>query len=119
MPKLPAQFGPYELVRRLGAGGMAETFLAIKRGPHRFEQQLCIKRILPAFEDGADCIKLFLEEARIAARLRHANVGQVIDTGVYDGSHYLALELVEGLDLRRVLVRLRASGETMTTGLVC
>jgi len=113
-----SRFGPYELVSRLGAGGMAETFLAVRRGPGSFEQQVCLKRILPAFEQDAEFVRLFLEEARIAATLRHANVVQVLDFGVTEGSHFMALELVDGLDLRALLRTLRKRGESMTSGLV-
>ncbi|RLB45019.1 MAG: hypothetical protein DRJ42_30870 [Deltaproteobacteria bacterium] len=59
-----------------------------------------------------------MEEARIAATLRHANVVQVLDFGVVDGSHFMALELIDGLDLRILLAALRKKGEGMTTGLV-
>lgn len=118
MSKVPSRFGPYELQRRLGAGGMAETFLAVRRGPGGFEQNVCLKRILPAFEEDAEFVRLFLEEARIAARLRHTNIVQVLDFGVVEGSHFLALELVEGLDLRDLLDQLRQRGEAMTSGLV-
>jgi eukaryotic-like serine/threonine-protein kinase len=96
-------FGPYELVRRLGAGGMAETFLAVRHGPGGFEQRVCLKRILPAFEEDEGFVRQFLHEARLSAKLRHAHIAQVIDFGVHEGSHYLALELVDGLDLRGLL----------------
>ena len=96
-------FGPYQLVRRLGMGGMAETFEAMRTGPGGFEQRVCVKRILPTFEQDEQFVRLFLEEARVAARLRHANIVQVIDFGLAEGSHYLALELVVGCDLREVI----------------
>lgn len=108
MSALP--FGPYELLRRLGSGGMAETFLAVRRGPGGFEQHVCVKRILPALEADPELVALFMEEARLAAQLRHANITQVVDFGVVAGSHYLALELVDGLDLRALLRSLRDRG---------
>jgi serine/threonine protein kinase len=102
-PKL----GPFELLRRLGAGGMAETFLAVRRGPAGFEQRVCIKRILPAYESDREFVDAFLDEARTSAALRHANIVQVVDFGLNaaDGSHYLALELVDGMDLRALIER--------------
>jgi eukaryotic-like serine/threonine-protein kinase len=107
MALLPDKLGPFELQRRLGAGGMAETFLALRRGPAGFEQRVCIKRILPAYESDRDFVSSFLVEARTSAALRHANIVQVLDFGVSEpeGSHYLALELIEGLDLRALLQR--------------
>jgi eukaryotic-like serine/threonine-protein kinase len=107
MALLPDKLGPFELQRRLGAGGMAETFLALRRGPAGFEQRVCIKRILPAYESDRDFVSSFLVEARTSAALRHANIVQVLDFGVSEpeGSHYLALELIVGLDLRALLQR--------------
>ncbi|MCA9581586.1 MAG: protein kinase [Myxococcales bacterium] len=103
MAPLPEQFGPYEILRRLGVGGMAETFVAVRRGPGAFEQHVCLKRVLPAFEGDADFVRLFLEEATMAASLRHSNIVGVIDFGDVEGTHYMALELVEGVDLRNLL----------------
>jgi serine/threonine protein kinase len=104
------RFGPYELVRRLGSGGMAETFLAVRRGPGEFEQHVCVKRILPAWEGDPQFVRQFMEEARLAAQLRHANINQVVDFGVASGQHYLALELVDGVDLRSLVKTLRERG---------
>ncbi|MDB4987822.1 MAG: serine/threonine protein kinase [Myxococcaceae bacterium] len=107
MAHVPPKLGPFEPLHRLGAGGMAETFLAVRRGPAGFEQRVCIKRILPAYEDDPDFVDSFLDEARTSAALRHANIVQVVDFGLSesDGSHYLALELVDGMDLRALLQR--------------
>ncbi len=112
-----SRFGPYELVSRLGAGGMAETFVAVRRGPGSFEQRVCLKRILPAFEADQDFVRMFLEEARIAATLRHANIVQVLDFGVVEGSHFMALELIDGVDLRILLRTLWKDDESLTSGL--
>ncbi len=112
-----ATFGPYEIVRPLGAGGMAETSIAVRRGPGGFEQRVCLKRILPAFNSDARFVEMFLSEARLAARLRHNNVVQVYDFGQVDGSYYLSLELVDGLDLRALLTGLRDRGEALSTDL--
>lgn len=77
--------------------------MAVRRGPGGFEQNVCIKRILPSFESDAEFVESFLQEARMSAALRHANIVQVLDFGLADDSHYLALELVDGLDLRALL----------------
>jgi serine/threonine protein kinase len=119
-------FGPYALVRRIGAGGMAETFEGLRTGPGGFEQRVCVKRILPEVSDDPNFVQLFREEARVAARLRHANIAQLLDVGVIDGAHYLTLELVEGCDLRRLLQFERArqgfapgvAGGGLTSGVV-
>ena len=107
MEQVPPKLGPFELLRRLGAGGMAETFLAVRRGPAGFEQRVCIKRILPAYESDQEFVQSFLDEARTSAALRHANIVQVVEFGLSEagGSHYLALELVDGMDLRALMQR--------------
>ncbi|HJL47291.1 MAG TPA: serine/threonine-protein kinase, partial [Polyangiaceae bacterium LLY-WYZ-15_(1-7)] len=110
------QVGPYELLERLGAGGMAETHVAIRRGPGGFEQRVCLKRILPGMTEDPELVRLFHEEARVSARLGHANVAQVLDFGVAeDGGPYLVLELIEGSNLRALL---REDPEPLTSGLV-
>jgi serine/threonine protein kinase len=100
---LGEEFGQYKLVRRLGVGGMAETFVAVRRGPSGFAQRVCLKLVLPFFRDDEDFIALFEREARLAAKLRHRNIVGVIDFGDIEGTPYMALELVDGLDLRNIL----------------
>ena len=73
-PATPERFGDYELVERLGVGGMAETFLAIRRGPGDFEQRVCLKRILPTFVNDAEFVAMFLREARLSALLHHGQM---------------------------------------------
>ncbi len=99
----PREFGPYELIRRLGVGGTAETFEAIRAESSGFEQRVCLKRMLPAFSDDRDFAARFRSEARLAAQLRHTHVVGVIDFGEVDGVPYMALELVDGVDLRSLL----------------
>ncbi|MGF1466174.1 MAG: protein kinase [Sandaracinaceae bacterium] len=106
-------FGPFELVDRLGTGGMAETFLALRRGPGGFEQEVCVKRILPTLQTDPDFVGQFMDEARLAAQLRHGNITQVVDFGVVAGAPYLAFELIDGMDLRRLLHRLRDDGRSL------
>ena len=114
----PERFGDYELVERLGVGGMAETFLAVRRGPDGFEQRVCLKRILPTFANESDFVEMFLREARLSALLHHGHIARVLDFGVTEGTHYLTLELIEGTDLRLALRSLRRRGETLAPGLV-
>ncbi|MBL8954467.1 MAG: serine/threonine protein kinase [Myxococcaceae bacterium] len=97
--------GRYELVRRLGRGGMAEVFLARASGPQGFSKQLVLKLILPAFADDPKFVELFFREAKIAARLNHPNIVQVFDFGSADDEHFLAMEYVDGLTLREILKR--------------
>jgi eukaryotic-like serine/threonine-protein kinase len=98
-----ARLGPYELVRPLGAGGMAETFVALRRGPAGFEQRVCLKRILPGYAAEPSFIEQFLDEAQLLAQMSCAQIVQVFDFGEFAGTYYMALELVEGVDLEALL----------------
>ena len=100
---LGTEIGPYTLVRRLGMGGMAETFVAIRRGPSDFSQTVCLKLVLPFFREDEEFVRLFQREARLAAKLRHSNIVGVIDFGEIAGRSYMALELVDGVDLQVLL----------------
>src|SRR5689334_19455791 len=99
-PTTPARFGPYLLDRKLAEGGMAEVFLARQQGLGGFEKQVVVKRILPALSDDNAFVEMFLNEARLAARLSHTNVVQIIEAGEIDGQYYIAMEYIEGADLR-------------------
>ena len=103
MDSLPRSFGKYSLERRLGVGGMAETFVARRDGPGGIAQHVCLKRVLPAFNGDKSFRDQFQREARLAARLRHSNIVGTIDYGSVGEVQYMALELVEGLDLRALL----------------
>ena len=78
----PEHFGDHELAKRLGVGGMAETFVAVRRGPGGFEQRVCLKRILPTFAGEADFVETFLREARLSALLHHGHIARVLDFGI-------------------------------------
>ncbi len=98
-------FGPYVLLKRVATGGMAELYLAKKRGVEGFEKTLAIKRILPHLSDNQEFITMFIDEAKVAARLTHPNIVQIFDMGRIDGDYYIAMEYVPGKDLRAVLRR--------------
>jgi eukaryotic-like serine/threonine-protein kinase len=106
----PQYIGPYEVVRPLGMGGMAETFEGIRRGLAGFEQRVCIKRVLPVFASEPRFVDMFLDEARLLAQLRNARITQVYDFGEADGTYYMAIELVEGTDLEGLLRSLAREG---------
>lgn len=112
-PILGQRVGPYELLHKISVGGMAETFLAKRCGPGGFEQQVCLKRVLPAFAQDHEFVRLFLDEARLAAQLRHTNIVQVYDFGLEGDAYYMALELIEGMDLRQLLEVLEKQQRTI------
>ncbi|MGN6108773.1 MAG: serine/threonine protein kinase [Kofleriaceae bacterium] len=104
-PSLPQVFGRYLLVQRLSRGGMGEIFLA-KHGLAGFEKLAVIKKVLPHLAADAQFISRFVDEAQVAIKLQHVNVAQVFEVGRVGDEYFLALEYVEGRDLRRTLALL-------------
>ncbi len=104
-PTLPQVFGRYLLVQRLSRGGMGEIFLA-KHGLAGFEKLAVIKKVLPHLAADAQFISRFVDEAQVAIKLQHVNVAQVFEVGRVGDEYFLALEYVEGRDLRRTLALL-------------
>ncbi|MDD9947500.1 MAG: protein kinase [Myxococcales bacterium] len=107
------RLGPYQLVRRLGAGGMAEVFEARRVGPRGFTKRVALKRILPHVAEEPAFVDMFVAEASLVASLSHPNVVQVFDFGEADGSLYLAMELVEGTTVSRMMRVLAARGDAV------
>ena len=97
------QFGKYTLVERLGRGGMADVWKARISGPAGFQRTLVIKRILPHLVEDEHFKAMFVSEARLSARLNHANIVQVFELGDVEGELYLAMEHVRGRDLVNVV----------------
>ncbi len=95
--------GPYEIERRLALGGMAEVFVAQRQGPHGFSKRVALKRILPQFAGDPDFVSMFIDEAKLAARLQHPNVVQVFDFGEHGGELFLAMELVSGTNVNKLV----------------
>lgn len=104
---LPAQFGKYLLLHRLGQGGMAELFLAKQTGLKGFEKVLAIKKILPHLTQDPEFVSMFVNEGKLAALLTHQHIVQIFDLGHVEGAYYLAMEYVMGKDLRSVAARAR------------
>ena len=99
----PTSFGEYLLQDRIGAGGMAEIFLATAQGIEGFEKLLVIKRILPTLSDDEQFVRMFVEEAKLCVSLHHPNIVQVYDLGLIDGQYFIAMEYVDGRDLLKTL----------------
>jgi hypothetical protein len=95
--------GRYEILRPIGAGGMAELFLARVRGERGPAGLVVIKRILPHLARDPAFVQMFLNEARIASTLAHPNLVTITDFGQMDGAYFLAMEYVHGADLGELL----------------
>jgi len=109
-----SRIGKFEIISRIGAGGMAEIFVARTRAAHDFEKIVALKRIHPHLLEDEDFVEMFLHEARLAARLQHPNIAQVLDIGDDDGVYFFTMEYILGQDLRRIVRAVRAGGGWLT-----
>ena len=110
LPSEPAAgtgYGPYRLLEKIATGGMAEVFKAKRSGVAGFEKILAVKRILPHLSYNREFVEMFIAEAKLVASLQHPNIVQIFDLGKIGGSYYIAMECVDGTDLRTILRRLK------------
>lgn len=117
--KKPIPFGKYLLLERINVGGMAEVFKAKSFGVEGFERLVAVKRILPSIAEDKEFITMFIDEAKIAALLTHANIAHVFDLGIVGDSYYIAMEYVQGKDLRTIFDRARKRGEPIPVPMAC
>jgi serine/threonine-protein kinase len=111
-----ARLDKYEIVAPLAVGGMAELYVARSIGIEGFEKPCVLKRILPQYARDPDFVRMFLDEARLAATLHHPNVIQVYDIGVAGGLYYFAMEYVHGQDVSAIVATARAQKRGLTLG---
>jgi len=112
-PPAGIRFGQYVLEERIATGGMAEVYRARMMGVEGFQKTVAIKRILADQADNDEFVTMFIDEAKLAAQLKHGNIVDIYDLGKIDNSFYIAMEYVEGLDLRSILQRAREAGSTV------
>jgi serine/threonine protein kinase len=115
----PIKFGNYLLLERIAVGGMAEVFVAKAFGVEGFERLLAIKKILPTMGEDAEFIHMFVDEARIAVQLSHANIVQVLELGKHDENLYIAMEYISGRDLRQIIERFRKRQQALPIPQAC
>ncbi len=94
-------------------GGMAEVYEATRQGPHGFLKRFAVKRILPEAASDPEFVTMFIQEAKLAACLSHPNIVQVVDFGEDKGELYLAMELVDGTSVSKLLRAVAARGEAV------
>lgn len=97
------KFGRYYLLRHIATGGMAEIYLSKQIGLEGFEKLLVVKKILNQYLDNEEFITMFLDEARLAAKLDHPNIVRIYDLGKQERNYYIAMEYIPGEDLRTIL----------------
>jgi eukaryotic-like serine/threonine-protein kinase len=98
-------FGKHRLIASLGHGGMADVFLAVAQGPVGFNKLQVIKRLRPNLAEEPEFLAMFLDEARLAARLNHPNIVQTNEVGEVGGQYFIAMEYLDGQPLHRIIHR--------------
>ncbi|HVS00332.1 MAG TPA: TonB family protein [Thermoanaerobaculia bacterium] len=111
------RFGQYEMLERIAIGGMAEVWKARMRGVEGFQKTVAIKKILPHMTDNSEFIGMFIDEAKLAAQLNHPNIVHIYDLGKIGRDYYIAMEYVDGKDLRSLLNAARRKGMPLPMGL--
>jgi len=110
-PTSPKRIGRYQLCFELASGGMASVYLARASGTPGFQKLVALKRIHRHLASQRDYVEMFLDEARIASRITHANVCSVFDYGDVDGEYFIAMEYLVGEPLSRVHRRVVANAD--------
>ncbi len=95
----PRQIGSYEVLAKLAEGGVGTVYLARRRGPADFRRLVAIKRLHPQYARDPRFVTMFTDEARLAARIHHANVVSIVELGADDDGYYVVMEYVEGSNL--------------------
>jgi TonB family protein len=111
------RFGQYTLQEKVAAGGMAEVWKARMRGVEGFQKTVAIKKILPHLTDNSEFIGMFIDEAKLAAQLSHPNIIHIYDLGKIGRDYYIAMEYVEGKDLRSIMNAARKKSLPLPLGL--
>lgn len=110
-------FGDYTLLNRVAVGGMAEVWQARRRGVEGFQKTVAIKKILSHLTDSTDFVTMFIDEAKLAAQLNHNNIIQIYDLGKVGPDYFIAMEYVDGKDLRSILRAGRDTSRPLPVGL--
>jgi serine/threonine-protein kinase len=111
--------GRYAIYEEIGSGGMATVHLARRLGPVSFSRTVAIKRLHAHLARDPELVAMFLDEARVAARIRHPNVVPTLDVVTERGQPFLVMEYVQGESLARLLALLRQRGERISPSIAC
>jgi serine/threonine protein kinase len=107
-----SQLGPYELIRPIAQGGMADIYLGKRRGDDA-QCRVAIKVLNQLRATEAESRAMFRDEARLVGMLSHQNIAAILEVDIADGHHYLAMEYVHGADLRELLTTAAKAGRTL------
>lgn len=114
--QFPSRFGKYILLDKLASGGMAEVYRAKVTGVESFQRLCAIKCMLPTLVEDPQFVTMFIDEAKIAAQLNHANIVQIYELGRLNDRLYIAMELISGRNLRDVIKRANKSNMPIPVG---
>src|SRR5207248_11031241 len=117
-PEKPVPFGKYELIRRIGAGGMGEVFLARESSDRHSPRACVVKKVLPTLLENRAFVGRFLDEARVVVTLKHPNIARVYAMGEVAGEYFLTMEYVQGKTVSRFTRRLRDRKTQLPLGLI-
>ncbi len=109
----------YRIIEKIDAGGMAEIYRGEAVSLEGFSRTVAIKRILPSMCSDKKFVAMFLDEARLSMKLQHANIVQIFDIGKADDTYFVVMELIEGVNLRRMMQRAIDRGIQIPLGLTC
>jgi serine/threonine protein kinase len=107
-------FGQYRLLEKIATGGMAEVWKARMKGVEGFQKTVAIKKILPHMSDNEEFLTMFVDEAKLAAQLSHNNIIHIYDLGKIANSYFIAMEYIDGHDLRSILKKSEETGQPVT-----
>ncbi|HEY2364800.1 MAG TPA: protein kinase, partial [Polyangiaceae bacterium] len=106
-------FGKYRPIAELGRGGMAVVYLAASQGPRGFTKLVVVKELKEEFTEDAEFTSMFVDEARLAARLNHPNIVQTYEVEEQQGHFFIVMEYLEGQPLSQTRSRLARLGATL------
>jgi serine/threonine protein kinase len=109
----------YRVIEKIDAGGMAEIYRGEAISLEGFSRTVAIKRILPSMCRDKKFIAMFLDEAKLSMQLQHANIVQIFDIGKADDTYFVVMELIEGVNLRRMMQRAIDRGIQVPVSLAC
>src|SRR5262245_57589259 len=118
-----AMIGRWEIIKRLGSGGMADVYLARAKGEAGFEKTVAVKVMHPHLARNQRAVEHFLDEAKLAATIHHPNVVAILDLGKIGNDYVIVMEYVEGVDLEKLLASARAGNRQVPVdvalGILC
>jgi eukaryotic-like serine/threonine-protein kinase len=108
----------YELLCPIAEGGMASVWIARQTGKHGFQRLVAIKTILPKYAAEPSFQNMFIDEARIASRIEHTHVTQILDVGEQHGVTYLVMEYVDGDAVSKIYRAAKKKGKSIPLGIL-